>query len=87
MSISGEIPRTVLIVDDRQALLGAFVLGLPLVGPFEVMTASNGAFKARMAPAASAYLTASCLTSRCPALMGINWFEGYAATPNRRILR
>jgi len=43
MSISGEIPRTVLIVDDSQALLGAFVLGLPLVGPFEVMTASNGA--------------------------------------------
>ena len=43
MSISGEILRTVLIVDDSQALLGAFVLGLPLVGPFEVMTASNGA--------------------------------------------
>jgi DNA-binding response OmpR family regulator len=33
----------VLIVDDSQALLGAFVLGLPLVGPFEVITANDGA--------------------------------------------
>ena len=43
MSSDGVTQRTVLIVDDSQALLGAFVLGLPLVGPFEVMTASDGA--------------------------------------------
>jgi DNA-binding response OmpR family regulator len=43
MSSDRETQRTVLIVDDSQALLGAFVLGLPLVGPFEVITASDGA--------------------------------------------
>jgi CheY-like chemotaxis protein len=43
MSSNGEIPRTVLIVDDSQALLGAFILGLPLIGPFEVLTATDGA--------------------------------------------
>jgi CheY-like chemotaxis protein len=43
MSSDRETRRTVLIVDDSQALLGAFVLGLPLVGPFEVITANDGA--------------------------------------------
>lgn len=35
-------PYTVLIVDDHPALLDAFVQGLPLIGPFTVLTAEDG---------------------------------------------
>jgi CheY-like chemotaxis protein len=38
-----EVQLTVLVIDDNPDLLKVYTLGLPLVGPFKVVTAADGA--------------------------------------------